>query len=513
MKGKRILVLMLALIMIVSTVSCGKKKETDNGRETITIFGGVPSRISDPKTGIEKSDETWYKLIEDKNDVNIKIQSPASSNLEERLQVMISSGEYPDVILFQEHNANVFKSAVEKGIVIPINEYLEDADLLKENIHENSWKCMQISGDDNIYGIPRSTCVRADGFVVRKDWLDNVGLSIPEDGEVTIDEFTEILKRFTEDDPDGNGKDDTYGLGYNLNANNEFVPAIQWPFDILGWQEHGGKYQYMDERYCLEDDKYEKCLEYNAMLYKNKYIDPDAPTLKSCAERFQRGITGVMLSFAPYTASTNAELKKTNPNAELTYITGIKNADGEVKGTLYSTGYFWFYAITKAAKNPKKIVKMFNSMFEEDAYDGAIYGFEDINFTTDENGQRNPIIGSDGIKVGVSAGRAFMRKAVDPEFFLPLKMDDGGIPDIDTRKKWLERTMSNHVTSYDLGYNPEASNEQKYIDYQKQMSQLTAKILVGEAKPEEYKKALKKWYDTLGKEYVEQMNEYIISTK
>ena len=143
MKGKRILVLMLALIMIVSTVSCGKKNESDNGRETITIFGGVPSRISDPKTGIEKSDESWYKLIEDKNDVNIKIQSPASSNLEERLQVMISSGEYPDVILFQEHNANVFKSAVEKGIVIPINEYLEDANLLKENIHENSWKCMQ----------------------------------------------------------------------------------------------------------------------------------------------------------------------------------------------------------------------------------------------------------------------------------------------------------------------------------------------------------------------------------
>ena len=44
------------------------------------------------------------------------------------------------------------------------------------------------------------------------------------------------------------------------------------------------------------------------------------------------------------------------------------------------------------------------------------------------------------------------------------------------------------------------------------MSQVQSKILVGEMDVSEYKKALNTWYDTLGREYVEQMNEYIKST-
>lgn len=514
MKGKRVLAIMLIGVMAGSLCSCnsGEKAGTQNESETVTIFGGVPSRVSEPTTGLEKSDEEWYKLIEKKNDVKIMVDAPAASNLNERLQIMLSSGDYPDVILFQNHTDNVVKSAVESGIVIPITQYVNNAKNLQENIHENSWKCMKIMNNDEIYGIPRSTCVRADGYVVRKDWLDKVGLSIPENGEVTIDEFTEILKRFTENDPDGNGKNDTYGLAHSLNSDSEFLPAVSWPFDILGWQKHDGQYDYMDEEYCLEHDNYINCLEYNQMLYKNKYIDPDAPGIKSFGERFNQGITGVMPAFAASVATTQAALKKVNPDAELTFITGIKNADGEAKGTLYSTGYFWFYAITKAAKDPEKIVNMFNSMFDDDAYETAIYGVEGINYTKNENGKYDQMYNDDGTPVGVSAGRAFMRKAFDTEFFLQSKMNNESSPSYETMNKWLLQTMDNHVTSLDLGYKPEAAKEQKYMDNQKQMAQVQAKILVGEMDVSEYKKALNTWYDTLGREYVEQMNEYIKST-
>ena len=43
---------------------------------------------------------------------------------------------------------------------------------------------------------------------VRADWLEKLGLDVPE----TLDEFYEVLKAFKERDPDGNGIDDTYGL-------------------------------------------------------------------------------------------------------------------------------------------------------------------------------------------------------------------------------------------------------------------------------------------------------------
>ena len=44
--------------------------------------------------------------------------------------------------------------------------------------------------------------------IVRKDWLANVGLELPK----TTEDLYEVAKAFTEDDPDGNGADDTYGI-------------------------------------------------------------------------------------------------------------------------------------------------------------------------------------------------------------------------------------------------------------------------------------------------------------
>lgn len=46
------------------------------------------------------------------------------------------------------------------------------------------------------------------GFQIRKDWLDALGLDVPG----TPEELFEIARAFTFDDPDNNGKDDTWGL-------------------------------------------------------------------------------------------------------------------------------------------------------------------------------------------------------------------------------------------------------------------------------------------------------------
>ena len=53
--------------------------------------------------------------------------------------------------------------------------------------------------------------------MIRQDWLDNLGLDMPE----TFEEFKEVMRAFTEDDPDGNGVDDTYG----------FVSSYQGPYN------------------------------------------------------------------------------------------------------------------------------------------------------------------------------------------------------------------------------------------------------------------------------------------
>lgn len=61
-------------------------------------------------------------------------------------------------------------------------------------------------------------------IVIRKDWLDNLGLSIPE----TPEELLEICRAFTEDDPDGNGKDDTWGI--SMTTDTQRILAHMWGF-------------------------------------------------------------------------------------------------------------------------------------------------------------------------------------------------------------------------------------------------------------------------------------------
>ena len=84
-----------------------------------------------------------------------------------------------------------------------MTEYLKNA----ENISSTpvtSWDSLTIDGQQ--YSIPVTSVVRNDGYAVRLDWLEKGGGSpSPEDGIVSLDSYTEIIRRFTFNDPDGNG--------------------------------------------------------------------------------------------------------------------------------------------------------------------------------------------------------------------------------------------------------------------------------------------------------------------
>lgn len=62
--------------------------------------------------------------------------------------------------------------------------------------------------DDKLYSLYLGRPLSRSGIIYRKDWADNLGLEAP----TNVDEVFEMARAFTEDDPDGNGQDDTIGL-------------------------------------------------------------------------------------------------------------------------------------------------------------------------------------------------------------------------------------------------------------------------------------------------------------
>src|SRR5690606_35611206 len=84
--------------------------------------------------------------------------------------------------------------------------------------------------DGKSYGVPYSG--QANALFIRSDWLENLGLEAP----TNWDELVEVATAFTEQDPDGNGIDDTYGLAVPGSTKRGYA---SWYFSNFLWAAGG----------------------------------------------------------------------------------------------------------------------------------------------------------------------------------------------------------------------------------------------------------------------------------
>lgn len=472
-------------------------KPGDSSPVTIKIMGQFD------ESNLAPTDQKYLEQIGQMTNAKLEMVIPPTTGYKEQLQLTLAAGDYPDIVLFPDINDINLRNAVNNGVILPLNEYLKNAPNITKYTYDESWKALQFNEDDKIYGIPRTSLIREDSFFVRKDWLERVGITLPGDHEITIDQFTDILRKFTKNDPDGNGKNDTYGFAASLNGNKVLTPILQSQFGLLGWQEAaGGTYKYMDNMYAKDGVAYKKALSYTAGLFKEGVLDPDSGTLdgNKAAERFNAGITGVHRGFIGGLTSMAQSVKKVNPNAELTYVF-IKNEQGILKGVASGAGIAGAWMVTKNSKNPQKAVDVLNAMLTDEAWEKAMNGYEGIDYTL-ENGQK---VYKESRTNYVR--RNMMRRANNAEFFLA----PGTPQDVKAQVlPWLDKAMKTVVISKHLDFVPAAAKKANYMDYQKQWDQTVMKILVGQQSPDSFDDLLKGWYQNGGEDYVKEMNDHIV---
>jgi putative aldouronate transport system substrate-binding protein len=123
---------------------------------------------------------------------------------ENQINVRAASNNLPDLFMATS-KAHVQKLA-ESGMLLDLTPYLDKladyknfagADVLKKGI---------VNGKQ--YALPKAGQAVTHTYWIRKDWLDALKLQPP----TSIDELLNVAKAFTENDPDGNGKKDTFGL-------------------------------------------------------------------------------------------------------------------------------------------------------------------------------------------------------------------------------------------------------------------------------------------------------------
>lgn len=173
--------------------------------------------------------------------------------------------------------------------------------------------------------------MRTDGWFVRDDWLENVGIELEDCSTVSKQEFYDMLYAFTYNDPDGNGVDDTYGLA--TGSVNLLFPGA---FDVLGWQEapEGSEYAYMSAQYDRNSSAYVDALAYTAKLWMDGLIDPNDITNEGNAyrDRFYEGTVGVVRTFGGWLNTYEPALQENFPEREGEVHRRHRKRRGRVRG-------------------------------------------------------------------------------------------------------------------------------------------------------------------------------------
>lgn len=206
---KKVIAMSLAMCMTAGMLAgCGnsttaqstEEKQEQSSSTAETSEKEEPTEINLMVYAPEDFDPATFpsvKAIEEACNVKLNYEVPPMSSYEEKLQITMASGEYPDLIMFPSHDSQVFKDAVSDGVVVPLNEYLKSADNLNKYISDVSWDCMKVEGEGSV------------GIV--KDFAGNLPVQLKNIQEVNPD--AELTYLFVKD-KDGEVKGDAYGGGY-----------------------------------------------------------------------------------------------------------------------------------------------------------------------------------------------------------------------------------------------------------------------------------------------------------
>ena len=284
---------------------------------------------------------------------------------------------------------------VDLGLVAPVGDMLA---MMPERtvLHYNDQLALDlVTFNGDIYGLPEPPPLpKREGLVIRKDWLDNLGLEVP----TTTEELLEVARAFTTDDPDGNGKNDTYGLGGYVNGS-----GLGNRFDfILGAYGVTGVWDFSsaaDFGLTVRDDPFPDALAYFQQFVDEKIIDPDWPTLKKddFRARWKQGMFGIMWEdFAALSNKSNyTPFDENFPEAEWVAFPAPVGPDGDASYGVY-TGRGQIFAVSQNAvdQGKKEAIARLLEWMATDGYYLLGFGEEGVNYFIDDNG----LISTEGLE-------------------------------------------------------------------------------------------------------------------
>jgi putative aldouronate transport system substrate-binding protein len=209
--------------------------------------------------------DPYKKWIDEKFNVNFKLTALPAADLESKMLTRFASQEPPDIIYTSDKN-QILKLQSQGVLMEDVTPLLDKLPSIAEELDENAKTFTTLEG--KMIAIPKPSEPGNWTAMIRKDWLANLGLDIPK----TQDELMNVIRKFTTDDPDGNGQNDTWGIS---SAGGGTSLGQIANFQGMFGQFYGFHVQDNAAAHAVTTGVHRQFLDFVKTLVDEKTIDPD----------------------------------------------------------------------------------------------------------------------------------------------------------------------------------------------------------------------------------------------
>lgn len=375
---RTIAILALLLLAAAASFAAGKKEAgaaSSNAPSwappmlemTKAYYFGEPSDRPDEK-------KAWTDWMSQHYGFPFKMNALPRPEFMTKYQVMMSAGEIKGMGWI--FGGDYYMTYYNDGATLDMAPYIKDNPVW--NKLSKMMRSQYMVGD-KVLGIATGAVVNAFGRSMRKDWLDKLGLPVPR----TIDDLYKVVKAFTLNDPDGNGKADTYGMtssgvwniqdifqSFDAATNNVGGNCVTIdPNDGLRWYDNMLKPGAVDALNWLAD------------CYANGYLDKETftNTGNDMRARMNSGKYGSNYYWYHYGAAYEAQVIKIVPEAKFIVLDGLTSPRlSKNVNPAGGSGSPW--VLIAGTKEPGKVINAFINIFygDETGHFAGRYGVPDM---------------------------------------------------------------------------------------------------------------------------------------
>lgn len=398
---KRLFLLFMIFFLFLAT-ACGNndtsKTEENNSEQETVAKEGMPivedeislNFISGQK---DRPSDDWNDILvlneyEELSNVNIEWEEVPGNSIQEKKNLRLVGGDLPDAFYNMGLSQTDLMKYGEQGVLIEltdlIEEYAPNLTVLMEEYPEIKQGITM--GDGGIYTFPSifdpnfSSMRMAAKPFINREWLDTLGMDMPE----TTEEFYDYLTAVKDEDPGDND-----GIPYGTPDIGNLLSWLKGSFGVSNLGFTNNYYDLDPEsdnqlRFYPTSDGYRKMLDYTHKLYDEELIEQNIFSIE-----FDQYLSNAIEGRYGSTNWYGPELQFGEEGAVLEGAPALEGPDGDKMyvGITHPVSNLGAFAITDDNEHLEATVRWIDYFYGDEGSKLMLMGVEGETYEEDENGE------------------------------------------------------------------------------------------------------------------------------